>query len=227
MEQKQYTGCDVHKDYSVFRIREGKGPLGPAIRVRHENGELAAFLRTLPPGSPVAVEACGCWMWMTSELEKAGLEPHLADALKVKRMTPGSTRTDATDAGALATLLASGTLPEVWLATPQIRDLRSLVRTRLAMRQHQSAFKNRIHGTLNQYGLKNWVEEEDQVDVHDWFSRKGQAPLLKAIDGLPSASCAAMRQQLWVVNMLEHQIKSLELAIEARIGTPTNSSVMP
>lgn len=218
MEQEQFIGCDVHKEYSVFRILEGRGPIGPAIRVRHEKGELERFLQTLPPQSPVAVEACGCWMWMTTLLEKAGLQPHLADPFKVKRMTPGSTRTDATDAAALATLLASGTLPEVWLAPPQVRDLRSLVRTRLAFRRHQSAFKNRIHGTLNQYGLKTWVEEEDEVDVRDWFTLKAQAQLLKAIDGLPSASREAMRQQLFAVRMLEKQVKSLEEAIEARIG---------
>ena len=132
MERQQSIGLDVHKDYSVFRILESPGGMGPVIRISHSNGELQRFLMTLPPGSPVAVEACGSWMWITGELEKAGLVPHLAHPLKVKKMTPGSTRTDATDAAALATLLASGTLPEVWMATPAVRDLRGLVRTRLA-----------------------------------------------------------------------------------------------
>jgi transposase len=218
MSEQQYIGCDVHKEYSVFRIVEEKGRMGPAIRVKHERGELERFLGTVAEGSPVAVEACSGWMWMVGALEKAGLEPHLADRLRVKRMTPGSTRTDASDAAGLAMLLAAGTLPEVWMAPPQVRDLRSLVRTRLALRRQESAGKNRIHGVLNQYGLKTWVEEEDDVDVRDWFTVKAQGQLMKAIEALPEASAEAMRQQWQVVRMLERYVNSLELAIRARIG---------
>jgi len=130
MERQQFIGLDIHKDYSVFRIFESPGGMGEAIRVSHSKGELQRFLMTLPPGSPVAVEAYGSWMWITGELEKAGLVPHLADPLQVKKRSPGSARTDATDAATLATLLASGVLPEVWMAPPAIRDLRGLVRTR-------------------------------------------------------------------------------------------------
>jgi hypothetical protein len=43
--------------------------MGPAIRVRHENGELA-FLQSLPPKTPAAVEACGGWMWITAALKE-------------------------------------------------------------------------------------------------------------------------------------------------------------
>lgn len=218
MEQQQYIGCDVHKDYSVFRILDSTGLMGPAIRIPHKNGELERFLSTLPAGSPVAVEACGSWMWITGKIEAAGLTPHLADPLKVKKMTAGTTRTDATDAAGLAELLGVGRLPEVWMASPVIRDMRGLVRTRLSMRRHQSSFKNRIHGTLNQYGLKNWVEEEDDVDIHDWFTVKAQGHLMKAIQQLPSASQEAMRQQWMAVRDLESRVKSLELAMEARMG---------
>ena len=218
MNNEQYIGCDVHKDYSVFRILESSGQMGPVIRIKHESGELERFLSTLAPGSPVAVEACGSWMWITGKLEAAGLVPHLADPLKVKQRIAGSTRTDATDAAGLAQLLGAGTLPEVWMATPVIRDMRGLVRCRLGLRSHQTSFKNRIHGVLNQYGLKNWVEEEEGIDIHDWFAVKAQAQLMKAIEQLPSASQEAMRQQWLAVKDLERRIKSLELAMEARMG---------
>lgn len=218
MEQQQYIGCDVHKEYSVFRILEADGRMGPPIRITHKNGELERFLATLPAGSPVAVEACGGWMWITAVIEKAGLVPHLAHPLMVKKRIAGSTRTDATDAAGLATRLATGTLPEVWMATPVVRDMRGLVRTRLALRRHQSAFKNRIHGTLNQYGLESWVEEEDGVDVHDWFSLKAQAQLMKAIEQLPSATQEATRVQWFALKDLQSRIKSLEIAMEARMG---------
>lgn len=116
-------------------------------------------------------------------------------------------------------MLRNGTLPEVWIASPAIRDLRGLVRSRLAIRRHQTAFKNRIHGLLNQYGLKEWVEQEEQVDIRDWFSVKACEQLMKAIEILPSASREAIRQEYLLVRDLESRIKSLELAIKARVGS--------
>lgn len=218
MDDLPKFGCDVHKDYSVFRSQDARMGQGPPVRVVHKNGELDRYLMTLPPGASVALEACGSWMWMVGRLEAAGLVPHLADPGKAKKRMAGSTRTDASDAAGLAMLLASGTLPEVWMAPPAVRDLRSLVRVRLALRQDQASFKNRIHGTLNQYGLKNWVEEEDDVDVRDWFTVKAQEHLAKAIEQLPSASQEAMRQQWMAVRDLEARIRSLEIAIKARTG---------
>jgi transposase len=140
------------------------------------------------------------------------------DQAEIKRRIAGSTRTDETDSAGMLILLANGTFPEVWMAPPMVRDLRGLVRTRLAIRRQESAMKNRVHGVLNQYGLKNSVEEEDDVGIHDWFSRKAQEQLQRAIEQLPPASREATRQQWMAIQDLERRVKSLELAMEARMG---------
>lgn len=88
-DEKRYIGCDVHRSYSVFRMMDEQGGLSGAVRVEHQGGELERFLKTLPSGSPVAVEACGGWMWMVGQIEAAGLEPHLAHPLAVKKRTAG------------------------------------------------------------------------------------------------------------------------------------------
>jgi transposase len=217
-DKKQYIGCDVHRDYSVLRVMDERGTIGPSMKVKHSDGELARVLRSFLPGSPVAVETSGSAMWALGIVEAAGLEPHLAHALEVKKRIAGAFKTDDSDAAGLAMLLRNGTLPEVWIASPNVRDLRGLVRSRLAIRRYQSAFKNRIHGVLNQYGLKNQVEEEDDTDVRDWFSVKAHAQLMRAIESLPPASREALRQEYLVVRELELKIKSLETAIKARMG---------
>jgi transposase len=215
---KQYIGCDIHRDYSVFRMMDERGGLSGPMRVSHRDGEMERFLKTLPPESPVAVETCGGWMWVVRAIEEAGLEPHLAHAFKAKQRMAGPRQTDESDAGGLALLLRNGTLPEVWIAPPAIRDLRGLVRSRLAIRRYQTCFKNRIHGTLNQYGVKHMVEAEEDADVRDWFSVAAQAQLMRAIEKLPEASREALRQEYLTVREMERQIQSLELAIKARIG---------
>jgi len=215
---RQYIGCDAHQKYSVFRIWNEPGGLGPEIRVEHADGELERFLHSLEPGSPVALETSGFYGWLVRAIEEAGLEPHLAHALEAKKRIGGTHKTDGLDAKGRVTLLRNGTLPEVWIPPAKLRDVRGLVRSRLALRRYQSSFKCRIHAALNQYGLKQWVEEEDEVHCRDWFSVKSRAQLSKAIDALPAATREAVRQEWMVTQELEGHLKCLELAIRARIG---------
>src|SRR4249919_1588531 len=81
---KQYIGCDAHRKYSVFVSVDEQGKAGPPQRVEHDREEFRKFLRTLPAESPVAVEASGGWYWLMTELEQAGLEPHLVHATEAK-----------------------------------------------------------------------------------------------------------------------------------------------
>ena len=184
----------------------------------HDRGEVERFLTTLEPASLVALEACGSWMWMSDVIEKAGHVPLLADPGKARKLRPGSNKTDERDAENLCMLTLNESLPRVYIPSSAIRDLRGLVRTRLGIRKQQSGFKHRIHGYLNQYAAKDWVEQEEDVDVHDWFSMKARAHLLKAIDRLPGATREAMRQQFFAVLELEQHVKTLEIAIEARVA---------
>jgi hypothetical protein len=81
----QYIGCDAHRSYSTFVRVDDQGRARQPMRVEHARDEFRAFLKRLPAGSPVAVEASGGWYWLMTELEQAGLEPHLAHALEAKR----------------------------------------------------------------------------------------------------------------------------------------------
>lgn len=143
---------------------------------------------------------------------------HLAHALEVKKRIGGAHKTDTADAAGLAMLLRNGTLPEVWIPPAAVRDLRGMVRSRLALRRYQSSFKCRIHAVLSHYGSKQWVEDQEAVTVRDWFTMKSREQLMKAIETLPSATREATRQEWLVTEMLERHIHTLELAIQARVG---------
>ena len=125
---KLFIGCDVHKRYSVFVSMDETGRQRHAVRAAHGNGELEMYLSSLPAGTPVAVETTGHWYWLLLDaMEKAGLQPHLAQALAAKRMMVSPNKTDRLDAKGLATLLLNGTLPEVWIPNQSLRDLRGLL----------------------------------------------------------------------------------------------------
>ncbi len=202
---RSFIGCDAHRKYSVFVGMDEQGKMGKPVRVEHERKDLRMFLRHLQPGSDVAVEATGSWYWLVDEIEAAGLIPHLAQPFAAKRMLgPGSKKTDVVDARALATLLRNGTLPETWIPSTKLRDLRNLMRTRLAMREYQTCIKNRIVAAINRYGLR------DQDDDGDLFRGKGRVRLSVYKGRLPPHTQEGVIREWSLVDEMEKQILDLE-----------------
>jgi hypothetical protein len=60
--------------------------------------------------------------------------------------------TDARDAANLGDLLRMGRLPEAWLAPPQVRELRELVRYRAKLVALRSGLKAQVHAVLAKQG---------------------------------------------------------------------------
>ena len=207
---EKYIGCDSHQRYSVFVTMDEKGEAGVPIRVEHEKKELQKFLRTLPAGAAVAVEASGGWYWLVDALEEAGLEPHLANPLEAKKQMPGRNKTDKLDARGLATLLRVGTLPEVWIPPAGLRDLRGLMRARLALRRQASLLKNRLHAAIRRYGLR-----EDAF--RDLFAGKARIALSGYIDALPVNTRFATTQEWQMLDQIERHIERMEVRIREGI----------
>jgi transposase len=62
-------------------------------------------------------------------------------------------KTDAVDAATLAQLLRAGLLPEAYIAPRELRDVRDLLRHRVALVAMRSAIKNRVHAILARHGV--------------------------------------------------------------------------
>ena len=180
-----FMGCDAHRKYSILVAVDERGKASAPVRVEHDLADLRRFLRGIQPGTPVAVEATGSWYWLVDELEEAGLVAHLAQPFAAKRMLGfGSKKTDTVDARSWATLLRNGTLREAWIPPAELRDLRNLMRSRLALRQYQTCLKNRIVATCNRYGLRE--PDED----YDLFRGVGRYQLSKYIARLQEHTCS-------------------------------------
>jgi transposase len=108
-------GCNAHKKFSVFVSIDQQGKASRPVRVDHDRNLYSEYLRSLPGGSEIALEATGHWYWIVDAMEQAGHRPHLANPFEAKRRMAKSNKTDALDAKGLAILLRSGTLPESWL----------------------------------------------------------------------------------------------------------------
>lgn len=90
--------------------------------------------------SPEVVLAATCgWYWAVDALQAVGARIHLAHPLGVKQIEYRRVKNDVPDASDLADLLRMGRLPEAWIAPPETREVRELVRHRaklVALRSH-------------------------------------------------------------------------------------------
>jgi len=210
---KQFIGCDVHKKYSVFVSLDEAGTASRAVRLAHEKDELSVYLSSRPAGTPVAVETTGHWYWLLAEIEKAGLEPHLAPALAAKRMMVNPNKTDKLDAKGLATLLRNGTLPEVWVPSGELRDVRGLMRSRLAARRFGTALKHRISSALARYG---WPKEF-RGDLFG-TSEAAQRAWQQSLAALPKQTQFATKREWHLLHEVEENVKQLNEQIAGSVG---------
>lgn len=204
--QKPILGCDAHKRYSVFvRLRED-GKTDPPVRVEHDGGKFRAYLSSLAESTDIAIESTGHWYWLVDEMEKAGHHPHLTQPFVAKRMMGHTHKTDPLDAKGLAILLRNGTLPEVWIPPRDLRDQREILRTRMALRDHRTMLKHRIHSALERYGIFH-------TGISDLFGKRGRDFLAEVASRLPPHTAAMVAVQLEAFDELGVHVENLEQKI--------------
>jgi transposase len=203
---KEFIALDAHKRYSWMEREEVKSRKIRHARIEHAPGAIRESLEGREKGTPVAVEATGNWYWIVDEIEQAGLEPKLVHPRKAKLMMGLINKTDKLDAHGMNQLQRNGTLPTVWIAPQELRDLREITRGRMVLTRHRSRLKNRIQATLSKYG---WTGGE----ASDPFGKKARGELIKAIGRLPSQTAQITQMLLEQLDFVEGQIQVMEQKI--------------
>jgi len=214
----QYTAFDAHKHYTWARVEGADGTLVREKKILHERGAFQQFLAGCEPGSPVAVETVGNWYWIVDEVEAAGCLPQLVHARKAKLMLGTVNKTDRLDARGLVRLQRTGTLPVVWIPPRELRDARELPRTRMVLVQQRTRLKNRIHASLNKYGIL--------LDVSDLFGQRGRQELRARLSELPPHTGFVVSRLLEQVEGLDREIKGLEQRMEALFAVDDATRVL-
>jgi transposase len=147
------VGIDLHRNRSHVAVIDGNGELSLSQRIVNSRETFLELLGGLEGESRVAVEATYGWEWLAELLEDAGYEIHLAHPLRTRAIAAARVKTDAVDAKTLAHLLCADLLPEAYVAPRELRDLRELLRHRVALTGMRSALKNRVHAILAKHGI--------------------------------------------------------------------------
>jgi transposase len=175
-----------------------RGRIAPAT-----SGVLRAWLARLPSREGrFAVEGCTGWRFVVEELQRAGFSTCVAEPAETALLRGPKRRakTDRTDARHLRELLEQERLPESWVPSGHILDLRTLVRLRKTLVDERTAWLQRIHAQLFHHGLPR--------PEHDLLSKQTRAWLAEV--PLPEASRLALDLALRRVDQASAEIQPLE-----------------
>lgn len=100
----------------------------------------------------VAVEATYGWEWLVELLEDHGISHVLSHPARTRAIATARVKTDAIDAETLAQLHRTGFLPESHIASRGMRDLRGVIRHRVALTQARTSMKNRVRALVAALG---------------------------------------------------------------------------
>src|SRR5919106_4501686 len=148
------VGIDLHRKRSHVAVIDDEGTETLSRRITNDPATFLELLADLEGDSRIALEATYGWEWLADLLEDAGYELHLSHPLRTKAIASARVKTDAVDARTLAHLLRADLLPEAYVAPRELRDLRDLLRHRVALTRMRSALKNRVHALLARQGIQ-------------------------------------------------------------------------
>jgi len=149
-----YVGIDVHRKRSQVAVIDQAGSVLANRNVVNGVEPILKMIGKYPTHTPVAFEAAFGWGWLVELLDDYGYEPHLVHPTRCKAIASARLKNDKVDAETLAQLLRADLLPEAWIAPPAVRQLRALLRHRVAIVRLRTLLRNRIHAVLADHGLE-------------------------------------------------------------------------
>jgi len=211
-----YVGIDLHRRRSVIVVLNDDGDRVSWSRIDNTPANLAAEVHAAGADAEVAMEATWGWYWAADVIAECGARLHLAHPLGIAGYANRRVKNDLADATLLADLLRLGRLPEAWVATPEVRELRELVRYRAKLGRLRSGLKAQVHQTLGKEGV---IPELDSI----WGS--GGQRWLNELQ-LGDAYVERIESLRDLIEVYDRQIRHCDAAVHRRLkGHPGYEAV--
>lgn len=203
-------GFDVHRKQITFDYIEmetgevHRGKIQPADR-ENLRSWLERFTERFPAqAAAIAVEATTGWRYVVEELQRAGIEAHLAEPAETKSLQGRKKRakTDRLDAQHLRDLMVIGRLPESWIPPEHIQEIRTLIRTRHSMIEDRTAHQQRIHAQLFHNG---YPQERNLLAT-------GRRERLENLE-LPRAARKVVNLSLAMIDHINEELAPIEVEL--------------
>jgi len=168
-------------------------------RLSHSDGEAERFYRDLQRRQVkvrVGIEATGHARWFERLLAELKFELWIGDPARIKAARVRKQKTDRQDAQLLLRLLVEGRFPQIWVPSPENRDLRQLIWHRHRLVQMRTRAMNQIQAAAMNEGVRR---------KKTLWSKTGR----RQLEALPLAPWATRRRQdlLELVESIEHNYR--------------------
>lgn len=175
METLYYAGLDIHKKTISYCVKRQDGSIVQEGRIGSSRSALEEWRRSVPGPWMAAMEATLFTGWIYDQLHASGTQVKVADPGMLKAIAASKKKNDRVDAQKIADLLRCDLLHESYMAPPEIRELRRILRFRNLLMRQRVQMKNRIAGLLMETG-----SEYDGRRVH---GKKYFQQLLRELQG--------------------------------------------
>jgi transposase len=205
---REYVGIDLHRRRSVIVRKDADGEVLSKTRIVNDPAEFVRAVAEAGPEPEVVLEATFGWYWAAELLAEMGAHVHLAHPLG-NDWGKRRVKNDERDANDLVDLLRLGRLAEAWIAPPEIRELRELVRYRAKLVRLRSGLKAQVHAVMGKHGAL-----PTRVDM---FGLGGTAQL-DALD-LPAGYAWRLKSLRELIGVYDKEVARLDKTIAAQMRT--------
>jgi transposase len=202
----KYYGIDIHKKYSTFAVVNDQGKVMNQGKIENNLEAFRKVIDTPPWGARAVIEATANWYYIHDLLADMVDEVTVAHPLRTKAIASARIKTDKIDANTLAQLLRADLIPQSYIAPPEIRDLRELLRYRASLVRIRTMIKNKVHAILIKGGINSTYSDIFGKRGREWLATVGMRPAYRlAIDGY-----------LKLIDFLNEQIKPVTHEIDLK-----------
>ena len=152
MEELYYIGLDIHKKTISYCTKTKDGTIIAHGKIDTTRAALTAWAAAIPHPWIGALEATLFTGWIHDHLAPYAVELQVAHPAMLKAIACGKKKNDSIDAAKISDLLRCNLLPRCYLAPPEMRDLRRVLRYRNLLVREAVRLKNKISGLLLEVG---------------------------------------------------------------------------
>jgi len=193
MERLYYIGLDIHKKTISYCVKKVDGTIVQQGKITAERKALLKWMEGLPGPWLGAMEATIFTGWVYDFMKPHAVELKVAHPAMLKAITAAKKKNDRADAEKIADLLRVNLLPECYMLSEELRELRRILRYRNMIVRTAVKMKNKISGLLMEIGATY-----DKGKLH---RRKYFSDLLERVEDVPDS----------VKDMLKLSRSSLEM----------------
>ena len=203
-------GVDFHKRTSSYKVLDEKGQHVKKCKLVNNRETIRSFVESIPGPKQLAMEATRSWGLYYDSVYDLVDQFHLGHPKKMKAITESQTKNDTQDAELIARLTHSGFLPKAHIASPDIRQLRSLLRFRAFLVNQRRSIRNQVQTLID----RNLFPDERPGSFKNPFCLRG-LKWLKLLP-LPERERFILDQNLEGFTSLNQKISCLQDFIESQ-----------